>query len=156
MKDLPQYYLSDAIGLLTTRWIPLPQSAIDSLLSIIDNTEEYGYFIPFFAGITIDNSYFYIHNFPNDDNFQQTISTIPVPNTLFDTLDYFVVNPDFLLDSDTITDIFNILVGISEYASYMAALAGITTDNSQSYTSVINTLIQLPLFNINARNVLAD
>ena len=156
MKDLPQYYLSDAIGWLTTRWIALSQSACDSFLSIINNNIQYKNFVPYFAGLSVDNSYFYIHNLPNDDNFWLIASETPVPNTLFTTLDYFLYTYDFLLDAATINDIFNILNGISEYASYVTDLSGITPDNSRSYASVINTLIQLPLFNINAQQIAAE
>jgi hypothetical protein len=156
MTNLPQYYLLDAIGWLTTRWIPFSQSACDALLFIINNNSQYDNYIPFFTGLTIENSNFYSRNFPNDDNFLTLVSTTEISNTLFNTLDFFISNSDFLLDSNTISDIINIITGISEYSSYLIDLEGITPDNSQSYCSVINTLIQLPLFNINAQTIAAD
>lgn len=156
MSTLPQYYLNDAIGWLTTRWVPLSQSAVDALLSIINNNPDYKAFIPYFAGLTIENSSTYTHNFPNDDNFWNLASSTTVANTLFNTLDYFLAVPSFLLNAQTINDIFNILNGIPQYSSYKIALTGITPDNSQSYALVISSLIQLPLFNINAQSIGAE
>jgi hypothetical protein len=154
MKELPQYTLLQFMGWWATRYVPLSESACVTLKSIINNDNDFLNFVPFSAGLNIDNSMGYIQGLwgiSNIQKFNNLAQSIIVPPNLFTYIDLIYLPGKELLDDKMVEMLLTVVKMTPEFAPYLDKLAGITGENSGQYISVIFTLYNFPIFRINAQ-----
>lgn len=151
--SLPQYNLMDFIGWITTRWVPLSTNAISETQTLVNNISELSDFIPQLAGLSSpENSMIFspvLAIISNNDTFFNEASGIGIPNHLLRALEYVTFSGEILTQKN-VDDTFTVLGLTPQFSEYAIQLSGLTPETTQLYIPVINTIIQLPKFKIDA------
>lgn len=154
MQELLQYNLNDVIGWLTTRWVPMNQSACNTILSLVENDTDFESAIPYFAGMNLENSSLYSQMFGflyRNDKFINIAKSIIVPPSLYTYLEMAYLLNNSPLDDRMVTMLMTAVSITPEFSTFLTQLDGINSGNSLNYQPVIRDLIVCPIFKINAQ-----
>lgn len=152
---LPTYYLSEAIGNLTTRWAPLSLQAISEIHALIQNAPELSGYTNSLVGLSSpENSMTFwpsLANILNNQTFLDAASSRDIASHILRLLEYM----SFTLETMTqknIDDLFTIIGLTPQFSAYAAQLSGLTPANCRNtaYMSVYEILCSLPKFKIDA------